>query len=105
MARLELLGVVSSGNFLANRRGTGSVVPLTGNDACSEKNLVNDGKESAMPKHVFAKEEGMEWADQGPADNLLQIEDMTEEDVLVVLRRMASMRGGNVEFEIRDVAG
>ena len=56
-----------------------------------------------MPKHVFAKEEGVEWADQGPAYNLLQIEDMTEEDILEVLRRLASARGGNIEFAIRNV--
>ncbi len=56
-----------------------------------------------MPKHVFAQEEGREWADKGPAVNLLNIEGMTEEDVIIVLTRLSRLRGGDVKFEIREV--
>ena len=56
-----------------------------------------------MPKRVFSRENGEEWIDRGLADTLLDVEYLTDEEIYAVLQHLAAMRGGDVEYEIRDV--
>lgn len=56
-----------------------------------------------MSKRVFSRVRDEEWVDRGPADALIDVEGMTDEDICVVLCRLSAMCGAyDVEYEIRN---